>query len=286
MQDLRIHEYKECVAPFCMKDPNIWIFGWAYLRKDNFLYLASSNDSQILIFDMENGTYEIKKIGNYSRGYVHMIYDGQFFWLAAGRENYVIQWEEKTGNTRKYAYPVKQEYGEGIWSFLLDKGSDILVCYGFEAEIVAINKKTGECSRCKGIKKGIEKIRRESAGGMDSFSAVDNIDEENALLVNWENCSVNLWNLETDMWRDIKCRISIDEMLEKERVQIEKYCLSKSVPYYLSEHVVSIAQFMDYIVSERTDAFKRIYEVYMGKTDGLTVGMTIHNMLKDENRML
>lgn len=287
MHDLKIHEYKECINPFHTKNQGEWMFGWAYLRKENYLYLASCNESRILIFDMENGNYEIKKIGDYAKGYVHMIYDGQFFWLAAGRENCVIQWEEKTGNTKKYTYPIKLgQSKEGTWSYLLDKGRDIIVCYGFETDIVFINKETGECTHQKEIKNALEKIRRESDGNMNSFSSVGNIDEENVLAINWENCSANIWNLEKNTWRDIMCRISKDEMLEKERVQIEKYCLSKSVPYNLSESKVSVTQFMDYIVQGETDVFKKVYEVYMGKTDEGTIGKAIHSLLKGEKRII
>ncbi len=284
IQDLKIHEYARCIEPFRMETPSVWMFGWAYLKKENYLYLASCNDSIILVFNMENGSYEIKKIGDYSKGYVHMIYDGQFFWLASGGENSIIQWEEKTDDTRKYTYPIKEgQLAKGIWSYLIDKGSDIVVCYGFETDIVFINKMTGECIHRKNINNAIDKIKSESIGNINSFSAVGKIDEEKVLVINWENCSANIWNLETDMWQDIKCRISNDEMLKKEKIQIEKYWLSKSVPYNLSEHIISINQFMDYIAcGEEANAFKQKYEVYMGKTDKFTVGMAIHNMLKDE----
>jgi len=287
MHDLKTHEYKECIAPFNMKNPGEWMFGWAYLKKENYLYLASCNDSRILIFNMENGKYEIKKIGDYAKGYVHMIYDGQFFWLAVGGENCVIQWEEKTGNTKKYTYPIKQgQLQEGAWSYLLDKGSYIIVCYGFETDIVLINKETGECTHQKEIKNALEKIRRESDGNLNSFSSVDYIDEENVLVINWENCSANIWNLERNTWRAIECRISQGERIEKEKVQIEKYCLSKAVPYNLSESTISVTQFMDYIVHGKTDIFKKVYEVYMGKTDEGTIGKMIHSLLKGEKGII
>ena len=69
-------------------------------------------------------------------------------------------------------------------------------------------------------------------------------------------------------------------------MQIEKYCLSKAVPYNLSESTISVTQFMDYIVHGKTDIFKKVYEVYMGKTDEGTIGKMIHSLLKGEKGII
>ena len=54
----------------------------------------------------------------------------------------------------------------------------------------------------------------------------------------------------------------------------------------MSESKVSVTQFMDYIVQGETDVFKKVYEVYMGKTDEGTIGKAIHSLLKGEKRII
>lgn len=71
--------------------------------------------------------------------------------------------------------------------------------------------------------------------------------------------------------------MSICEMLEVEKTQIERNWLVKAEPFYLSEERVSIPQFMDYIVGGDADAFKQSYSCYKIDEKGFTTGEKIHN---------
>lgn len=279
VQSLEVHEYKECVQPFLFEDKNIQLFAWAHVKKEKYLYLASFNDSRILIFNMEEGSFEIKNIGEYSYGYSAITYDGRYFWFAASGTNHIVRWDERTGQTREYTYPVEQEQLDNAYSRLLVSKDEIVVCYGFSVDMAFINKKSGECGQHKKIEAELARIRAESVDNLGGFMFVDFFDEENVALFNQSNCSLNLWNIYSDQWKSYPCRLPKDEKLSMERKQIEKYWISRGTPYSLCEGTITISMFIDYIMNGKAEAFRSVYECYQGIESDSNIGIKIHESM-------
>lgn len=282
VNSLEVYEYKECIKPFLLEDRMKQMFQWAYLQKEQYLYIVSCNDSRVLIFNMEDGSSEVRKIGDYSYGYYRLIYDGEYFWLGAYGINCIVRWNEKTGETKEYKYPIEQEplYEWCYYSSLIDYNDEIIVCYAFCFNIIFINKRTGEYRQPKQVEKILEKIRRESKDGNIGFGYANLLDENNAIVFNSANCSINIWNIRENQWNVFPCRLPKDEMLSMEKNQIEKRYLSKAVPYSLSENMVSINQFIDYIVTCGSKVFKHVHGVYFTAENALTIGIQIHKYVR------
>lgn len=284
VHSLEIHEYKECIKPFLLTDRTKQMFQWAYIKKDQYLYVASCNDSRILIFNMEDESYEIKKIGDFSFGYYRLIYDGEYFWLGAYGANLIVRWNENSGEVKEYTYPIEQEplYDWCYYSSLIDNNDEIIVCYAFCIDIVFINKKTGTCRKPTQIRNILDKIRRESTGIEIGFAYANVLENNKVLLFNSKNCSINIWDIQKNQWKTFYCRLPLDEMLSIERKNIENCYLSKGIPYYLSENVISIAQFIDYVTTWGSDIFKCEYECYYEPESNSTIGALIHVYVKEK----
>lgn len=282
VQNLEIQEFKECVIPFLQEDRTKQMFHWAYFHKEQNIYMTSCNDSRILIFNMEDGTYEIKKIGDYPYGYYRLTYDGEYFWLAAYKKNHIIRWDEISGKTRLYTYPIKNApSNEGVYySSLIDNKEEIIVCYAFSAEIIIINKKTGEYRLCKEIEFALDRINLEAAYEWGGFAFAHYLDNENVVMFNGGNCSVNIWNLSTNQWTSYPCRLTLNEMKNIEKEKIEKYWVSKGIPYNISESIVTIPMFIDYIWNNVADIFKCTYKCYQRMGNSFTIGVKIYENIK------
>lgn len=280
LQNLEVCEYQECVRPFCQEEKNARIFTWACHKKEKYLYLASCNDSRMLIFNMEDGSFEKKNIGEYPYGYAHMIYDGEYFWLAAYRENHVVRWDEKTGDTKEYTYPIEQDQPiDEVYSQLINGKDELIICYGRSTDISFINKKTGECRQRREINTELARMRKESAVNSGGFSLVELLDEENAALFHWRDCSLNIWNISNNQWKRYPCRLPVDEKLRLERGYIEKYCISRGTPYSIWENAVTVSMFIDYMMSGSVDIFRNPYECYHGLEGNSSIGAGIHERL-------
>lgn len=281
IQSFEVCEFKECVRPFLqVNGRNRILFSWSYVKKDHYLYLASCNDSRMLIFNMKDGSFEIKNIGDYKYGYFNIIYDGEYFWLAAYQANSVVRWNEIDGEVREYIYPITKELAmEKVTSSLIDNKNEIIVCYGFDTDMIVIDKETGEYKQKTEIQNALAKLQKEKIGNSEGFLYAKYLNEEKVLLFNYGNSSVNIWNLNTNEWEIIPIRFPKSEMLSVEKWKMEKYCLQKSVPYHFVESTVAIPQFIDYIVCGDTNVFKQKYECY--KAQG-NVGEEVHEYIKNE----
>lgn len=279
VQNLKLCEFKECIELFSQKEKHQQLFMQAFLKKEEYLYLASCNDSRILVFNMEDGTYKIKNIGEYLYGYFHMIYDGKYFWLAAFDSNHIVRWDEESGDTKEYVFPYeKKQPMDRVVSTLLNKKEEIVVCYRYSPDMMLIDKKTGECRQIERI------FREEKTEEIDSgygFLLARFIDEERAVLLDWGNKTVNVWNVYTDQWQSFQCCLPVNEMLDAERNAIEKYRISKSTPYSLSENSVTISQFIDYVALGKVEIFKQTYACYQQDSDNFTIGTKIHEYIKN-----
>lgn len=281
LDSFEVKEYCECISSFLMEDDREWMFTYGYCKKEQYLYLASLNDNRILLFNMDDGSYTIKRIGNYSMGFGDMVYDGESFWLAAVRNNCIIRWNEESENTSEYEYPVEDEESKNTaWSLILSIDNEIMVCYGFSMNIVFIDKNTGKCRQHKGINRALTELKRNAVSNKEFFSRVQFLDEKNIIIINWKNSSVNIWNFHTQQWKHIPCRLPEEEMLHMEKKQVENSWISKQTPYNLSEHTVSISQYVDYIVQNKGDVFKQSYECYLCDKYDSTIGLKIHEYFK------
>lgn len=283
IENYNICEYRECIRPFLLEDKGKMLFIWAYYKKEKYLYLASCNESKIIIFNMEDGSFEIRKIGRFLYGYAHMVYDGEYFWLSAYGRNCVVRWNEKTGETTEYIYPIEQEQSmDRTFSWLINSAEYIVICYAFSVDMVFLSKITGEFSWPKKIDSHLAKIKRDSVERTISFSLAKTIGENKAVLFNCKNNSLNVWSMDTDEWKSILCRIPTDELLNMEKNRIEKNMISKGVPYNILEKALAISEFINYIAAWDADVFKQIYECYQKKKTNMTIGADIHNyIIKD-----
>lgn len=277
MMTLDVQEFKECVSTFCSVHEEHLLFSCGYVKKDKYLYLAGGNESRIIIFNMENGNYTIKKIGNFSYGYGHMIYDGRYFWLSAYKESCIIRWDEISGETKKYVYPNKiKKAKDEIWSVLLDYKDEIIVCKGHSLEILFINKLTGKYKNKEVVVNKLKKIKNKTDREC-GFNNASFLDKETIMFV--EKNGINIWNINTNQWKNYGYRLTTNEMLNAEKRFIEKYSIIKSVPYSLTENEITISQYIDYILAGETDSFSQVYECYYNNDDS-SIGETVHrNMI-------
>ena len=282
MESLEVREYKECVEPFLREDAAEQMFHWAFWTKGRYLYLAAVYESKILIFDMEDGSYRIKTIGDYPYGYYRMLYDGEYFWFGAFGKNSVVRWDEETGDTREYLYPIEQEpLNKGVYcASLYDRNDEILAFYAFSYTCVAIDKRTGMYRHYQGTKDILTKLEATAIRSETGSSYLKPIGSEKTALFDSGNNALNLWEIQSDEWRSFPCRIPKDELLSMEKWQIERLWLSKSTPYLLWEHVIAIPQYIDYILQGETKVFRQIYACYQDEASDMTLGEKIHRQIK------
>ncbi len=283
-ESLEKREYRECVKPFLKEDGNEQMFNWAFLTRENLLYLASASESRILIFDMEDGSCTVREIGAYPYGYCRLLYDGRYYWLAAYKKNSIVRWEEETGETQEYVYPtgVEQPDENLFYSSLLDLGDRLLICCGFAYRILSFDKHTGEFSEYEGVQDILRRMEEDSIKSEAGFGYVKRLEDGTVLLFDTGSNYIRLWDMEKNQWKSVPCRLPRDEMLRMEKKQIEKFWISRLTPYCLWEGSVSMAQFIDYITEGDTSLFQQTYECYQGETDDLAAGDVIHEYVKKE----
>lgn len=276
------YEYKECIRPFLLEDSAGQKFNWAYLQKEQYLYLASCNESRILIFNMKDGSYEIKEIGDFSYGYCRILFDGNYFWLSGYRTNHIVRWEENTGEARVYTYPINRKpSNEWIYySSIIDYKDEIIVCYGYYTSIVFMDKRTGKCRKSEEVEKVLAEIQCEYEENQSGFSDASVLDADRIVLFDRKNNNLHVWNISCNSWQHFPCRIDRNELLDMEKNFIEKYWLLKGTPYYLAENTVSIAQVIDYITTWNKDIFKQTYECYRKEKMDNSIGNRIHRYIK------
>lgn len=229
---------------------------------------------------MEDGSYIVKDIGEYSYGYFHMVYDGEYFWLSAYESNHIVRWNEESREAKEFEFPVdKNQPTDRIISTLLDTKDEIIACCAFPSDIVFIDKNTGKCRREKRILREVKKQVYDLEEDAIIFARF--IDEERAVLFNWGNKTVIIWNVYTNHICSIQCRLPKNEMLKLEKDIIEKYSIIKTTPYSLSENVVTISEFIDYIVLGEVDAFRQTYKCYEQDSDDMEIGTKIHKYIKN-----
>lgn len=282
LQNMEVYEYKECIKPFLSEGKALPIFTRAYLKRNQYLYMANCDCSKILIFNMESGDFEIKSIGNYPYGYGHMIYDCKYFWLSAYKSNSIVRWDEASGETKEYIYPTEENYvTDEIWGMLHNRKDEVIVFSGVSNDIIHLNKKTGKFRVNKAFNNYIKK-KKESNIVQGGFRLIGIQDEDVAVVFNIKDCSVNVWNIQNDQWEHFPCRMSKSEILEMEKKYIENDWIYRSVPYSLWEHTITISQFIDYLFVGDTDVFQHVYECYQGDKEDEPIGVRVHKFIKEK----
>lgn len=282
MESLEVREYKECVEPFLREDAAEQIFNWAFLTRKQYLYLACIYESKILIFNMDDGSYEIKTIGEHPYGYCRMLYDGMHFWLGAFGENCIVRWDEETGDTREYRYPIEQEpLNPGVYyASLYDRGEEILAFHACSFSCVAIDKRTGACQSYQGAKDILGELEAKAIKCETGTAYLKPVGPGRLGLFDTGSNGFHLWDTQTDQWRSFPCRIPKEDLLSMEKWQIERVWLSRSTPYLLWEHAVSIPQYIDYILQGETGIFRQTYGCYQVEASDMTLGEKIHQQIK------
>lgn len=276
-----VREHKECVEAFLPKGDETRMFTWAYHVKGPLAYMASCNASQMLIFNLEDGSHAVKKIGEYPYGYGHMIYDGDYFWLGAIGMNRVIRWDEESGDAREYGYPVEPEQQmEAVYCLLLDQGEKIIVCHGHDVAMSALDKETGACGPCEAAEDVLERMRKESVISWGGFASAGVLKDGTAFLFNRRNSTFYTWNMESNEWKGFPCRMTKKELLQAEKRQMEKRFLQRTSPYFFGEWNVTIPQFADYVCGSQTDVFGASRAYYERGERGASIGASVHEYIK------
>lgn len=282
LDNFEIHEFKECIQSFLLDEPSKLMFSWGFIKREQYLYLASCNESRILIFNMEDGSYKIKEIGDYPYGYCRIIYDGKYFWLGGYNTNHIVRWDETTDEIKEFTFPIDQKPSEE-WYFsssIIEYGDEIILFYGFSANIVFMNKITGECRKSKRAERAFIKTQRDFEENQGGFMCVYPLDTDTILLFDWKNDNLHTWNIDDNSFKHYPCRMDRKEMLDMEKHFIEKYWTINGTPRYLAENIVSITQFVDYIVEWDASIFKQTYECYYGIINDSNIGIKIHETVK------
>lgn len=74
-----------------------------YVRKNEYLYLASCLENLVLKFNMETYQYEWIEVGNATNRYVGITWDGENFWLAPRTNGTIVKWNEEC--SEEYVLP-------------------------------------------------------------------------------------------------------------------------------------------------------------------------------------
>lgn len=284
MKSFQIVEHKECIKDIICKNTEAEPrFLYANVVRDNLLYLALADKSQVLVFNMDNGEFVIKNVGDHDFGYLSMTYDETYFWLFSGKNNCLVRWKEESNETVTYDNVLDNaengELGRGI---ILNKDDSVLLFHALKQEIVQLDKLSGRSKKYQihhsPIVDNGKILGKKNIGCGYTYW----LDEVRVIMFNFYDYSFLLWNMQTNEQKIYPCRLPLDIMLEKERQDIANTKTRKGTPYAVLEKYVGITQFVDYIQGggmENESAEREQYEKCMMNMQG-TVGREIHNRIK------
>lgn len=278
--------YRSCVEVFNRMDGEELRFLWAYTVKDNLLYMASAMESKMLIFNMDDGSYNIKDIGKYDFGYFSMVYDGEYFWMAAYGNDCIIRWDEETNETIEISYvqDVKEKVAQAEGVILIDAGEALLAFCMFKNNVFKIMKNGGCVNLCK-LLQGKNEVTEFSMNGlMEGFTFVRKISEERVVGFRRQDCSLVVWDLISDEQRLYPVMMSVEDMRQKEQKEIEMHKKRHNSLNVVSDNVVNVEKYIDYIVyaeKEREDIATMLCTSDMKCIAG-NCGKNIHYIIKEQ----
>jgi len=282
IENVKFTLHKEWIKEFTFDYKGEPTFILGFVQRDNLLYMAASNEAKMLIFSMDDATYEVRSIGEFDYGFYSMIYDGEDFWLSGWKQDVVIRWNEKTGISNVYYYqPDNKEYRNKSSVTLFDNGESIVAFHLLEHLVFGIDKKTGEIKRHLFVKKEADYIGKKLYTEVGGYAFVKQLNDEWVSLFDIEGFSIILWNRITDEQKIYPCRLPDKDLLELEKTLIEGERIGKYSFYRIYEANLDISMFLDYIANndavfeESVEAFQEHFENFGN------AGEKIHEYIKE-----
>ncbi|RED57593.1 hypothetical protein [Cohnella lupini] len=69
------------------------------------IVLSLYMSNELMFFDMETLTYQFYKVGKQDERFFGVCYDGEHYWLAARKGNYIVKWKRETQSYAKIEFP-------------------------------------------------------------------------------------------------------------------------------------------------------------------------------------
>lgn len=119
------------------------------------LYMVTACTNRVLCFNMENGTYELYRVGAIGYGYSAITGSNGVFWLAEIQTGKILKWSLKTNETVEIEMPKgfgcfkRYDMTYYVHHRLLDMGEWIVSTPAGSNNMVKLNKETGEVSLCR-----------------------------------------------------------------------------------------------------------------------------------------
>lgn len=204
LETFNITEYGDCIRPFLAEnnDRKPYFVGDIAI-KGSSLYMAAFREDQILIFNMENGQYEIKSVGDYEFGFWSVSFDGKNFWLAADGKNYIVKWDEESGESWRYEYPVDTARDYTLNACMVNMDDHLLIYQRNHQTIFKMDKTTGQIEKVA--------IHRSKDGCRDNqksgYVIARLFHEKEVISLNDSDNSICFSDLEGNEKRRILCRI-------------------------------------------------------------------------------
>lgn len=85
---------------WCQKEKTDY-FRHNYHVQNEKIILACSYCNKVMIFNMENGSYDFFEVGLKERRYAGVIYDGKNYWLTPRNDNVVVKWDGVSNNYKE-----------------------------------------------------------------------------------------------------------------------------------------------------------------------------------------
>lgn len=117
---------------------------------NNKLYITSTTNNNVIIFDTDTKEFEVKQIQSNNQGYWDMLFDGKDIWLCPNVGHEIIRWNIKTNKSVVLAnFPMRFEFNKGnkeYFAQLVDVEEEILVFPKKANMIIKIEKATNKIS--------------------------------------------------------------------------------------------------------------------------------------------
>ena len=105
-----------------------YFFRRAVCLKANMLYVASGNNNNVLLLDLDSEKGEIKRIGELNNGMMDMCEFGEDFVMAPRKNGAVVRWNPMTNEIHEYnKYPEEFESGNIVFIYSYQYDNQIIL---------------------------------------------------------------------------------------------------------------------------------------------------------------
>lgn len=281
MDNYSVIEYRTCIEQFMRGKENASGVSISFMQ-ENYIYMTSSGDSGILVFDMDSGEHKIINIGEYPFSYWSGAYDGKYFWLSTNSENCIIRWDETTGECKEFSYSQgKGESGVKGQVSIVDNGDSLLLFGGNYEEIIEMDKYTG-ISKVHNLEKGFAGYDSTYKGKKCGYTFPKRVNAESICLFRYSDCSFVLWNTNTNEQKVFPCRLPYEQLIEMEHENVLIKGSYENIPYAINECNVGIEEFIDYVKYYEYEHKEQEREEYNQCMSGMigSSGKNIHQYIK------